>query len=79
MFGLFKKPDTRQTTRECLEVWGILSERDKASSAKNIMAYAAGLAEQSKAKTPLPHLAILVPSSKTSSVNLGSGTMSTLR
>lgn len=37
-----------QTTRECLEVWGILSERDKASSAKNIMAYAEGLAEQSQ-------------------------------
>jgi hypothetical protein len=48
MFGLFKKPDTRQTTEECLQVWGILSERDKASSAKNIMVYAAGLSEQSQ-------------------------------
>lgn len=48
MFGLFKKPDTKKTTEECLEVWKILSERDKASSAKNIMVYAAGLAEQSQ-------------------------------
>ena len=48
MFGLFKKPNTKKTTEECLEVWKILSERDKTSSAKNIMVYAAGLAEQSQ-------------------------------
>ena len=37
MFGLFKKPDIRKTTNQCLEVWNMLSERDKKSSAQNIL------------------------------------------
>lgn len=47
MFGLFKKPDSKKTTTECLEVWNMLSERDKASSAKNILVISNAVAQRS--------------------------------
>jgi len=43
MFGLFKKPDSKKTTNECLDVWATLTDRDKHSSAQNILKYARGL------------------------------------
>ncbi|MFY9184149.1 MAG: hypothetical protein WBJ45_09455 [Limnohabitans sp.] len=46
MFGLFKKPDSKKTTNECLEVWDMLTDRDKQSSAQNILKYAIGLSQQ---------------------------------
>ena len=45
MFGLFKKPDSKKTTNECLEVWDMLTDRDKLSSAQNILKYARGLSQ----------------------------------
>jgi hypothetical protein len=50
MFGLFKKPDSKKSTNECLEVWGMLTDRDKQSSAQNILKYARGLSQ--KCSTP---------------------------
>jgi len=46
MFGFFKKPDSKKTTNECLEVWDMLTDRDKQSSAQNILKYAIGLSQQ---------------------------------
>lgn len=46
MFGFFKKPDSKKTTNECLEVWDMLTDRDKQSSAQNILKYANGLSQQ---------------------------------
>lgn len=43
MFGLFKKPDAKKSIYECLEVWDLLTDRDKLSSAQNILKYARGL------------------------------------
>jgi hypothetical protein len=40
MFGLFKKPDAKKSIYECLEVWDMLTDRDKLSSAQNILKYA---------------------------------------
>jgi hypothetical protein len=45
MFGLFPKPDSKKTTYECLEVWGMLTDRDKKSSAQNILKIVKGLSE----------------------------------
>jgi hypothetical protein len=46
MFGLFKKPDSKKTVNQCLEVWDFLTERDRASSAKNILKIADYLNQQ---------------------------------
>ncbi len=46
MFGLFKKPDSKKSINECLEVWDMLTDRDKQSSAQNILKYAGGLSLQ---------------------------------
>ena len=46
MFGLFKKPDSKKSTNECLEVWNMLTDRDKQASAQNILKYASGLSQQ---------------------------------
>ena len=43
MFGLFKKPDAKKSIYECLEVWDMFTDRDKLSSAQNILKYARGL------------------------------------
>ncbi len=51
MFGLFKKPDSKKTTNECLEVWDMLTERDRQSSAQNILIYARGLAKNCRSGT----------------------------
>jgi hypothetical protein len=48
MFGLFKKPDSKKTVNQCLEVWDILTERDRASSAQNILKLADYLNQQCK-------------------------------
>jgi hypothetical protein len=47
MFGLFKKPDSKKTTTECLQVWDMLSERDRASCAKNMLIISNTLAKTS--------------------------------
>ena len=39
MFGLFKKPDSKKSVDECLEVWALISDKDKATSVNNIYKY----------------------------------------
>ena len=51
MFGLFKKPDVKKSIYECLEVWDMLTERDKLSSAQNILKYARGLSQQCRSSS----------------------------
>jgi hypothetical protein len=46
MFGFFKKPDVQKTIYECLEVWDMLTDKDKLSSAQNIAKYAKGLSQK---------------------------------
>jgi hypothetical protein len=46
MFGLFKKPDSNKTTSQCLDVWEMLTDRDKHSCSQNILKCAKGLSEQ---------------------------------
>lgn len=46
MFSFFKKPDAKKSIYECLEVWDMLTDRDKLSSAQNILKYAKGLNQQ---------------------------------
>jgi hypothetical protein len=48
MFGFFKKPDSKKTVNECLEVWDILTEKDRLSSAQNILKIADYLNQQCK-------------------------------
>lgn len=45
MFGLFKKPNATETTNQCIDVWNVLTERDKSASAKYILIYAKYLAD----------------------------------
>lgn len=51
MFGLFKKPDAKKSIYECLEVWDMLTDRDKLSSAQNIFKYARELAQQCRSSS----------------------------
>jgi hypothetical protein len=51
MFGLFKKPDAKKSIYECLEVWDMLTDRDKLSSAQNILKYARGLSKQCRSSS----------------------------
>jgi hypothetical protein len=51
MFGFFKKPDVQKTMYECLEVWDMLTDKDKFSSAQNILKYAKGLSQQCRSSS----------------------------
>lgn len=51
MFGFFKKPDVQKTIYECLEVWDMLTDKDKLSSAQNIAKYARGLSQQCRSSS----------------------------
>ncbi len=45
MFRSLKKPDASETTKQCLEVFYVLTDHDRLSSSKNILIYAKYLSD----------------------------------